>query len=85
MRDHETQQRRQSKILAAAAVIFAVLAFAAFAFPTWIERTSGMVPDGGSGELEAFLAIPAGLIALVLALLAIRSRRHMNLAEDAET
>lgn len=81
MPDHNDRPRRRAMVLAISAVVFAVLALAAIAFPTWIEAASGASPDGGSGELEAFLAVPFGLVSLVLGVLAIRSRRRVAATE----
>ena len=35
--------------------------------PTWIERTVGLSPDGGSGETEWGVAVAFALVALVSA------------------
>ena len=44
-----------------------VLAIVAVVSSTWIERTVGLSPDGGSGETEWGLAVAFALLALVSA------------------
>jgi hypothetical protein len=63
------------------AAVFAVLAIVTAVWPSWIEFVFGIDPDGGSGALEQVLVIGFGVLALVVALLAHRSRRAARHAE----
>lgn len=84
MSDRSTRPRgRATPILT---VVFGVLAVLALAAPMWIEDTAGLSPDGGNGELEAFLAVPFGVAALTCRLLRWRSRRqHLGTQQDRPT
>jgi hypothetical protein len=59
-------------------VVFAVLAVLALAVPLWVEEMTGISPDGGNGEFEAFLALPFGLAAAACGVLSWRSRRQAH-------
>ena len=55
---------RRALVRTAVAVLFAVLTLAALLEPAWVEATSGVDPDGGSGALEWALALGAGAATL---------------------
>jgi hypothetical protein len=57
---------RRSRWQFVLAVVFFVLTLLAVIVPVWIEEVTGRSPDGGNGELELLLAVPFGLVALVL-------------------
>jgi hypothetical protein len=63
---------RLQVIFAAASVI---LTIAAAILPAWIERLTGLEPDGGSGELEWLLAVVPGALSIAFGVLAYRTRR----------
>jgi hypothetical protein len=73
----ERQLRRRLRIEAT----LAGLSFALFAltlvFPEWIEATTGLEPDAGSGALEFIISGALLLIAIGSALLARRDRRRL--------
>ena len=69
--------------LAVEALFFAVsvvLGIVALLSPTWIERTVGLSPDGGSGETEWGLAVAFALVALVSAALGLWELRRYRRA-----
>lgn len=70
------QLRSQARLQLIFSVIFLILTIAAVVFPVWIEEVSGLSPDGGSGEAEMLLAIPFGLVSIVLGIMTFRSRRR---------
>jgi hypothetical protein len=54
-----------------------VLAVVTVVWPTWIETTIGVEPDGGSGALEWLVIVVLGVVGVAFGLLA---RRHFRLA-----
>jgi hypothetical protein len=56
------------------AALFAIAAVGTAISPTWIERLTGLEPDGGSGETE-WWAVALAAMALTAALLARRDYR----------
>jgi hypothetical protein len=67
-------------------VIIAGLGVALFAltliFPEWIEATTGLDPDAGSGALELVIAGALLVAAIASAVLARRNRRRLALARS---
>ena len=66
----------RARIETVIALVAAVLTVAAVLWPTWIESSSGLEPDGGSGEAEWWLAIVFAAVAAGSALLARRDFRR---------
>ena len=64
-------------LLFAASVVLGIVALVS---PTWIERTVGLSPDGGSGETEWGLAVAFALVALVSAALGLWELRRYRRA-----
>ena len=74
--------RRRFWVEGALAVLAAIAFVAALLWPDWIERITGATPDGGSGELEAGVAVVLGVLALVSAGLAVVEWRRSRPGED---
>ena len=68
---------RRYRLQVACAAACAVLTIAAAVLPTWIERLTGLEPDGGSGALEWLLAVAVGTLSIVFGVLAYRTRRRL--------
>jgi hypothetical protein len=56
------------------AAISLILAVVTALWPTWLEDSLGLSPDGGSGETESGIALAFGAAALVLAVVGRRVR-----------
>jgi hypothetical protein len=69
--------RRRLRVEVALAVISAALCVLTFAFPEWIEESTGLEPDAGSGALEWIIAGVFLAAALVSAVLARRDYRRL--------
>ena len=72
--------RRRLRVEVTLAVISAALCVLTFAFPQWIEESTGLEPDAGSGALEWIIAgvfLTATLVSAVLA-----RRDYRRLAAD---
>jgi hypothetical protein len=59
------------------AITFFALTVLALVVPMWIEEVTGLSPDGGSGETELLLAVPFGLVSIVLGVLTYHTRRKI--------
>ncbi|MDQ3935006.1 MAG: ABC transporter permease [Actinomycetota bacterium] len=71
--------RTRSLIETALATASAALFALTLVFPEWIEATTGLDPDGGSGALEFAIAAALLLVAVGSALLARRGHRQLAL------
>lgn len=71
---------RRARLQFISAGICAVLTLLAAVVPRWIEETTTLEPDGGSGELEWLLAVVFAVITLALGLLGYRTRRRLRVA-----
>ena len=70
--------RRRARLQFVSAGMCAVLTVLAAVVPRWIEETTALEPDGGSGELEWLLAVVFAVITIVLTLLGQRTRRRLR-------
>ena len=73
----EARLIRRYRLQVACAAACAVLTIAAAVIPMWIERLTGLEPDGGSGALEWLLAVAAGALSIAFGVLAYRTRRRL--------
>jgi hypothetical protein len=73
----EARLVRRYRLQVAFAAVCAVLTIAAAILPVWIERLTGLEPDGGSGELEWLLAVATGALSIAFGVLAYRTRRRL--------
>jgi hypothetical protein len=69
--------RRRLRVEVVLAVVSAALCILTFAFPEWIEESTGLQPDAGSGALEWVVAVVFLVAALVSAMLARRDYRRL--------
>jgi hypothetical protein len=78
-------QRRATVVRAVvrtvAALAFLVLAVAALLEPSWVESTSGLEPDGGSGAFELLLVGAAGVVAAATSIGAVFAWRRVLASE----
>lgn len=77
----KTQLRSRARLEAALAGVSFSLFALTLVFPEWIEATTGVEPDGGSGALEFVIAGALLLVALGSAALARRDRRRLALEQ----
>jgi hypothetical protein len=63
------------RVETAVCALFSVLAVMTAISPEWIEETTGLDPDAGSGALEWGLVVVLGAIAVAAGRLARRDRR----------
>lgn len=77
----ERRLRRRLRVEVTLAVISAGLFVLSLVFPEWIEATTGLEPDAGSGALEFAIAGAFLLAAIVSAVLARRDRRRLALEQ----
>jgi hypothetical protein len=77
MDNSQKKMRRLGRVQLVLAILFAVLTVLAVAVPTWIEEMFDLSPDGGSGELERWFAIPFGVGCLVFGGCTWHSRRRL--------
>jgi hypothetical protein len=68
-------QMLRARVETAVCVLFSVLTVMTAIWPDWIEETTGLDPDAGSGALEWGLVVVLGAIALAAGVLARRDRR----------
>jgi hypothetical protein len=71
----EAQLARRYRLQVFLATVSVILTITAAILPVWIERLTGLEPDGGSGELERLLAVVPGAISIIFGVLAYRTRR----------
>jgi hypothetical protein len=69
--------RRRLRVEVVLAVVSAALCVLTVAFPEWIEESTGLQPDAGSGALEWIVAGVFLVAALVPAVLARRDYRRL--------
>jgi hypothetical protein len=73
----EKQLRRRLRIEAILASVSAALFVLTLVFPEWIEATTGLEPDSGSGALELVVAGAFLVAAVVSGVLAHRNQRRL--------
>lgn len=78
--EQETRLARRARLQLVFALISLGLAVLAAIVPAWIEETTGLEPDGGSGALEWALAVGFGVVSIVFGVLCFRTRRELKLA-----
>jgi hypothetical protein len=61
------------------AVVSALLCLLTLVYPEWIEASTGLEPDAGSGEAEWVVAVAFLALAVVSGLLARRDHRRLAL------
>ena len=59
-----------------------VLGIVALVSPTWIERSVGLSPDGGSGETEWWIAVVFALVAVASAVIGLWELRRYRAARS---
>jgi hypothetical protein len=76
------EQRLRARLLIeqVLAVVSALLCLLTLAYPEWIEASTGLEPDAGSGEAEWIVAVAFLVVAVASGLLA--RRDHSRLAFD---
>jgi hypothetical protein len=77
----ETQLRRRLRVEATLAGLSAALFALTLVFPEWIEATTGLKPDAGSGALEFVISGALLLVAIGSAVLARRDHRRLALEQ----
>ncbi len=77
----ERRLRKRFRVEATLAGISAGLFVLTLLFPQWVEATTGLEPDAGSGALEFAIAGAFLLAAIVSAVLARRDRRRLALEQ----
>jgi hypothetical protein len=70
----ERAHSNRFRIEAVAAVVFLLAAIVTAIWPDWIEEVFHVDPDHGDGALEWIIVAILGVVALVLAALAVRDR-----------
>jgi hypothetical protein len=73
------QRRARFRVEATLAGLSAALFALTLVFPEWIEATTGLEPDAGSGALEFVISGALLLVAVGLSLLARRDHRLLAL------
>lgn len=71
---HGNNRRKVGMAIYVLAAMSLLLAVVTAIWPTWLESTLGMSPDGGSGETEWGISVAFGAAAVVLALAGRRVR-----------
>lgn len=72
---------RRYRLQVILAWVSAMLIVLAVVVPTWIERLTGLEPDGGSGEMEWLLAVVPCVSSIAFGVLAHRTRRRLLTAQ----
>jgi hypothetical protein len=74
--------RRRVRLETMLAAVSGALAVLTLVFPEWIEASTGLEPDAGSGALELLISATMLAVACGTALLARRDRRRLAVTES---